>query len=48
MDKGYTINKPDRYEYRKAVFNDLADAIRNGSEYNIYDIVRSWDMFFHS
>jgi hypothetical protein len=48
MDKGYTINKPDRYEYRSAVFNDLADAIRNGSEYNIYDIVRSWDMFFHS
>jgi len=48
MDKGYTINKPDRYEYRSAVFNDLADAIRNGSEYNIYDIVRSWDMYYHS
>jgi len=48
MDKGYTINKPDRYEYRKAVFNDLAEAIKNGSEYNIYDIVRSWDMYYHS
>jgi len=48
MDKGYTINKPDRYEYRSAVFNDLAEAIRNGSEYNIYDIVRSWDMYYHS
>ena len=48
MDKGYTINKPDRYEYRKAVFNDLAEAIKNDSEYNVYDIVRSWDMFFHS
>ena len=48
MDKGYTINKPDRYEYRSAVFNDLAEAIKNDSEYNIYDIVRNWDMFFHS
>ena len=48
MDKGYTINKPDRYEYRSAVFNDLAEAIKNDSEYNVYDIVRSWDMFFHS
>ena len=48
MDRGYTIGKPDRYEYRKAVFNDLAEAIKNGSEYNIYDIVRRWDMFFHS
>ena len=48
MDKGYTINKPDRYEYRSAVFNDLAEAIKNDSEYNIYDIVRRWDMYYHS
>lgn len=48
IDKGYTFNKPDRYEYRSAVFNDLAEAIKNGSEYNIYDIVRSWDMYYHS
>ena len=48
MDKGYTINKPDRYEYKSAVFNDLAEAIKNDSEYNIYDIVRSWDMYYHS
>ena len=48
MDNGYTINRPDRWDFRSAVFNDLKEAIENGSEYDIYEIVRRWDMYYHS
>ena len=48
MDKGYTINKPDRWDYRSAVFGDLKEAIQNNSDYDVYEIVQKWDMWYHS
>jgi len=48
MDKGYMINKPDRWDFRSAVFNDLKEAIVNDLEFDIYEIVRKWDMWYHS
>lgn len=48
MDNGYMINKPDRWDFRSAVFNDLKEAIVNDLEFDIYEIVRKWDMWYHS
>ena len=48
MDRGYMINKPDRWDFRSAVFNDLKEAIVNDLEFDIYEIVRKWDMWYHS
>ena len=48
MDKGFMINKPDRWDFRSAVFNDLKEAIVNDLEFDIYEIVRKWDMWYHS
>ena len=48
MENGFPDHKPNRWEYRSAVFNDLAEAIKNDTEYSIYDIVYKWDMWFHS
>ena len=48
MDNGFPNHKPDRWDYRSAVFNDLKEAIQNDNDYNIYDIVRKWDMWYHS
>ena len=48
MDNGFLDSKPDRYEYRNAVFNDIKKAIQNDEPINIYDIVEKWDMWYHS
>ena len=48
MDNGFSKYKPDRWNYRSSVFNDIAEAIQNDEPYNIYDIVYKWDMWFHS
>ena len=48
MDNGFLDDKPNKYDYRTAVFNDIKEAIQNDEPYNIYDIVHKWDMWFHS
>ena len=48
MNNGFLNHKPDRWNYRSSVFNDIAEAIENDEPYNIYDIVYKWDMWFHS
>ena len=48
MDNGFLDHKPDRYQYRSAVFKDLKDQIMKKEEPNIYEIVQTWDMYYHS
>ena len=48
MDNGFRDNKPNRYKYRTAVFNDIKKAIQNDEPFNIYDVVYKWDMWYHS
>ena len=50
MDKGFLDHKPDRYEYRSAVFNDLKKLIVDQDDHdpNVYEIVQKWDMWYHS
>jgi hypothetical protein len=48
MENGFPNHKPDRWDFRSAVFNDIKEAIVNDKPCNIYDIVYKWDMWFHS
>jgi hypothetical protein len=50
MDNGFLKHKPDRYEYRSAVFNDLKKQIVDQDDHdpNVYEIVQKWDMWYHS
>ena len=48
MDNGFLDHKPDRYQYRSAVFKDLKDQIMKKKEPNVYEIVQKWDMWYHS
>ena len=50
MDNGFKNHKPDRYEYRSAVFNDLKKLIVDQKDHdpNVYEIVHKWDMWYHS
>ena len=48
IDRGFYPNKPSHYKYRSAVFKDLKDQIMKKEEPNIYEIVQTWDMYYHS
>tara|TARA_A100000172_G_scaffold58858_1_gene38481 strand:- start:45 stop:398 length:354 start_codon:yes stop_codon:yes gene_type:complete len=50
MDNGFIDRKPDRYEYRSAVFNDLKKLIVDQKDHDpdVYQIVQKWDMWYHS
>ena len=47
MDNGF-LHEPSHYKYRSAVFKDLKDQIMKKEEPNIYEIVQTWDMYYHS
>ena len=48
MDTGSSRHKPDRYAFRCAVFNSIKDKILNDKKCNPYEIVQTWDMWYHS
>ena len=48
METGSPRHKPDRYAFRCAVFNSIKDKILNGKKCNPYEIVQTWDMWYHA